>query len=245
MSPLKFSQLGETMMPEERKMRGHYELHTHSFFSDGELLPSELIRRASVRGCIAIAITDHADASNLERIVSELVRLARDQSDSLPIPLIPGVEITHVPPSAIPRLARRAKELGAGIVVVHGETLLEPVPPGTNRAAVECPDVDILAHPGFITVEEAALAARNGVFLEISARKGHCLTNGHVVKVARLAGAKLVVNSDAHSSGDLLDPELARKVAMGAGLEGEELELALIHNPASLVEKALQALKIQ
>ncbi len=225
-------------------MRGHYELHTHSFFSDGELLPSELIRRAYVKGCVAIAITDHADASNLERIVKELVRLVREQSDKLPIPVIPGVEITHVPPAAIPGLARKAKKLGAGIVVVHGETILEPVHPGTNRAAVECPDVDILAHPGFITVEEAAIAAGNGVFLEISARKWHCLTNGHVVKVARLAGARLVVNSDAHSSGDLMDPDLARKVAMGAGLEGEELEQALVHNPASLVEKALQTLKI-
>ncbi len=225
-------------------MRGHYELHTHSFLSDGELLPSELIRRAYVKGCIAIAITDHADASNLERVVRELVRLAMEQNDNLPITFIPGVEITHVPPSAIPRLARRAKELGAGIVIVHGETLMEPVRPGTNRAAVECPDVDILAHPGFITVEEAAIAAENGVYLEISARKGHCLTNGHVVKVANIAGAKLIVSSDAHSPGDLMDPELARKVAMGAGLEGEELELTLFHNPANLVEKALQASRI-
>ncbi|MCS7286610.1 MAG: histidinol phosphate phosphatase domain-containing protein [Anaerolineae bacterium] len=222
----------------------HYELHTHSFFSDGELLPSELIRRAYSKGCAAIAITDHADVSNLERLVRELVRLAREQSDSLPIPFIPGIEITHVPPSAIPHLALKAKELGAGIVVVHGETIMEPVYPGTNRAAVECPYVDILAHPGFITVEEAAAAAENGVYLEISARKWHCLTNGHVVKVARLTGAKLLVNSDAHSSNDLMDPELARKVAMGAGLEGEELELVLVHNPVSLIEKALQALKL-
>lgn len=225
-------------------MRGHYELHTHSFLSDGELLPSELIRRACSRGCIAIAITDHADASNLDRVVKELVKLAREQSDNLPIPFIPGIEITHVPPSLIPRLARRAKELGAGIVVVHGETMMEPVWPGTNKAAVECPDVDILAHPGFITAEEAAIAAENGIYLEISARKWHCLTNGHVVKIARLTGAKLLVNSDAHSPSDLMDPELARKVAMGAGLEGEELELALVHNPLSLVEKALQALKL-
>lgn len=225
-------------------MRGHYELHTHSFLSDGELLPSELIRRAYTRGCIAIAITDHADASNLERVVKELVKLAREQSDNLPITFIPGVEITHVSPPLIPRLARKAKELGAGIVVVHGETIMEPVCPGTNRAAVECPDVDILAHPGFITVEEGALAAENGIYLEISARKWHCLTNGHVVKIARLTGAKLLVNSDAHSPGDLMDPELAKKVAMGAGLEGEELEFTLISNPANLVEKALQVSKL-
>ena len=220
-------------------MHGYYELHTHSFFSDGELLPSELVRRAYIKGCIGIAITDHADASNLERVVKELVKLAKEQANSFPIPVIPGVEITHVPPSLISTLAQKAKELGAGIVVVHGETIMEPVQPGTNRAAVECPYVDILAHPGFITLEEAQIAAQNGVYLEISSRKWHCLTNGYVVKIAKLAGAKLLVNSDAHSPSDLMNPELAMKVALGAGLEREELELTLHHNPKTLVEKAL------
>ncbi len=40
------------------------DLHTHSFFSDGELIPSELIRRAEAIGYKAIAITDHVDSSN-------------------------------------------------------------------------------------------------------------------------------------------------------------------------------------
>ena len=42
------------------------DLHTHSIFSDGELLPSELARRADVLGHKALAITDHVDASNIE-----------------------------------------------------------------------------------------------------------------------------------------------------------------------------------
>ncbi|NIV31534.1 MAG: PHP domain-containing protein, partial [Anaerolineae bacterium] len=65
-------------------------------------------------------------------------------------------------------------------------------------AAVGCGDVDILAHPGLITLEETELAARNGVFLELSARPAHAPANGHVAKMARLAGAKLIVNSDNH-----------------------------------------------
>lgn len=221
-------------------MQGHFELHTHSFLSDGTLLPSELIRQAMVRGCLAIAITDHADASNLDEVVNALAKLAQGQAQTLRTNFIPAVELTYVPPELIPRLARRAKELGAKLVVVHGETIVEPVPPGTNRAAVECPDVDILAHPGLITLEEARIAARNGVYLEVTSRKGHCLANGHVVKMAKLAGAKLVVNSDAHETKNLLTTEMAHKVARGAGLEGDEILKAVYENPAELVEKALQ-----
>jgi hypothetical protein len=90
-----------------------------------------------------------------------------------------GVELTHVPPELINDLTLQARDLGADIVVVHGETIVEPVPPGTNRAAIEA-GVDLLAHPGLITAGEVALAAENGVHLEISARKGHSLGNGRM-----------------------------------------------------------------
>jgi Histidinol phosphatase and related hydrolases of the PHP family len=39
------------------------DLHTHSIFSDGELIPAELTRRAAVAGYRAMAITDHGDFS--------------------------------------------------------------------------------------------------------------------------------------------------------------------------------------
>jgi len=67
---------------------------------------------------------------------------------------------------------------------------------------VQSPHVDILAHPGFITLEEAKLASANDVYLEITARKQHASTNKHVAQVARQAGARLLVNSDAHNELD-------------------------------------------
>jgi histidinol phosphatase-like PHP family hydrolase len=215
------------------------DLHTHSFFSDGALLPSEMLRRVQVLGYAALAITDHADASNLETLLAQLTRLAHRDAHGFDVTLLPGVELTHVPPSHIRGLAKRARRLGARLVVVHGESPVEPVAPGTNRAALECPDVDILAHPGFITEEEAALAASNGIMLEVTARGGHNITNGHIVRIARLAGAKLVVNTDAHVPSDFMDQARARLVALGAGLTPEEAETALVTNPWSLVYSAI------
>jgi histidinol phosphatase-like PHP family hydrolase len=219
------------------------DLHTHSIFGGGVLLPSEQLRRAVVKGHAALAITDHADASNLEELLTGLLRFARQQRDDFPLIFLPGVELTHVAPRSIAPLARRAKELGAALVVVHGETILEPVAPGTNAAAVACRDVDILGHPGLITVEEARQAAANGVTLEISSRGGHGLANGHVARVAREVGARLVVNTDAHDLGDMIDQETARRVAAAAGLDADEVHAATVVNPQVLVRRAVARLE--
>lgn len=220
------------------------DLHTHSFFSDGALLPSEQLRRAVVKGYWAIAITDHADSSNLEELLARLLRFARQQRDDFGLCFIPGVELTHVAPRSIAPLARLAQELGAGVVVVHGETIVEPVAPGTNAAAAACPDVDILAHPGMISLEEAQRAAGNGVHLELTSRGGHSLANGHVAQMAKRAGAELVLNTDTHAPGDMIDQAMARQVAAAAGLSAEQVEAATVTQPRVLVERARQRLAV-
>lgn len=197
------------------------DLHTHTVFSDGALIPAELARRAKVAGYEALAMTDHTDHSNLASVVAQTLEVTGRYSPYAGIDLYCGVELTHVPPGLIGELAARARELGAQIVVVHGETPVEPVEPGTNLAAIEA-GVDVLAHPGLITEEEALLAAQRGVALEISTRKGHSLANGHVAAMARRCGAKLVINNDAHEPGDLVSRDLRRVVALGAGLSQEE-----------------------
>ncbi len=211
------------------------DLHTHSLFSDGELLVSELVRRAEDMGYRYIGITDHADRSNLDLIIPRVVRAAAEINRHNQIQAVPGIELTHVPPATIGALAEEARELGARLVVVHGETIVEPVLPGTNRAGLEA-DIDILAHPGLLTPEEAALAAGRGILLEISGRKGHSFTNGHVVRVAQAAGAGLILNSDAHAPGDLLSKEMIEKIALGAGLEQRDFQ-QMLKNAENLVRR--------
>jgi histidinol phosphatase-like PHP family hydrolase len=199
------------------------DFHMHSFLSDGIMLPVELIRFAVASGRQVVAVTDHVSASTLERVIREVKADTVLAEKYWGVTAIAGVELTNVPAGAVAPLAAKARELGAELVVVHGETLVEPVEPGTNLAAVSCPDVDLLAHPGLITLEEARLAKENGVCLEISLRRGHAFTNGHVASMARKAGAKILLNSDAHDPDDLFRQELAMKVGRGAGLTTEEI----------------------
>jgi putative hydrolase len=199
------------------------DLHTHSLFSDGALIPSELVRRVEAMGYLAVAITDHVDSSNLDHVVPRIVRVAEELNHAQSVKVIPGIELTHVPPVVIPSLVRRAREMGARLVVIHGETIVEPVAPGTNRAGIEA-GADVIAHPGLIRPEEVKLAVSKGVFLEITARKGHSLTNGHVAKLATEAGARLILNSDSHAPGDFMTEVFARKVVQGAGLPSESLQ---------------------
>jgi len=211
------------------------DLHTHTFLSDGVLIPSELVRRARVKGYRAIAITDHVDASNVETLVPQLVQVCQRLNEHQKVVVVPGVEITHVPPSDLAAVVASARAAGAQMVVVHGETTVEPVAPGTNRAALQL-EIDVLAHPGLITREEAALAAKRGICLELSARRGHSLSNGHVVRMAQETGAQLVLNTDAHSPEDLLTSAEARKVALGAGLKAREIGRIYL-NARRLVER--------
>lgn len=213
-----------------------YDFHTHTSLSDGELSPIELIRYALVNNYRAIALTDHAATGELNRIIQEIVKVCALARSYWNILAIPGIELTHVPARAIADTAKQAKELGAWVVVVHGETILEPVEQGTNLAALRSPHVDILAHPGLLSREEAQLAAANGIFLEISARKGHCLTNGHTASLAQQVGAKLLLNSDAHNEQDLLTTSLANAVTHGAGLNDTACHQILATNPRALIK---------
>lgn len=214
-----------------------YDFHTHTFLSDGVLSPMELIRRALVRGYHAIAITDHVGFGNQEQVLSILVEDCLRASRQWNITAIPGVELTHIPPQLIDEAANQARQLGAQIVALHGETIVEPVEPGTNMAGVKSANVDILAHPGLLSLEEGKLAKQNNVFLELSARKGHSLSNGHVVNIARQTGARLVLNSDTHHPSDLLNIESATQIAAGAGLDTKEITQILHKNPVQLLQK--------
>lgn len=219
---------------------GVYDFHTHTFFSDGALSPMEQARRAAVNGYAVLGLTDHVGVGGVAQLLDALRRDRVLIERHWPLRVVVGVELTHVPAESIGEAAAHARAEGAEIVVVHGETPVEPVPEGTNRASILSGLVDVLAHPGMLTEEEALLAAKHEVFLEITSRRGHSLTNGHVMRVGESANAKLIVNSDSHEPSDLLTPHFQERVARGAGAPGQLLNSILHDWPHELWDRVGQ-----
>jgi len=215
------------------------DFHIHSIFSDGSLLPAAIATEAAVKGHEAIAISDHVDASNLEEVIAALTKFVKKQGNTLPVKVFPGVELSYLRPDIIKDYAKQARRLGAKIVIVHGQSPVEPVIPGTNIEALKLKGlVDILAHPGnTLTEEEARLAKESGIFLELSTRKGHRDGNRHVADIAKRTGAKMLVDTDSHSEADLITQEQALMVAMDAGLNEEEAIKVIKDNPRELLAR--------
>ena len=53
------------------------DLHTHTLFSDGVLLPSELVYRAKFKGYKAIALTDHVDYSTYDYVIPRIIKVSK------------------------------------------------------------------------------------------------------------------------------------------------------------------------
>jgi histidinol phosphatase-like PHP family hydrolase len=220
--------------PKPRSPR--YDFHAHTYLTDGQTSATDMWVAGERLGHTVMAITDHIAMEDPEPLLKHLHQEARAWEGE-PMRTLVGVEITKAPPRKLGELARAARNAGAEIVIVHGESIVEEVPEGTNHAALECGEVDILAHPGLLTLKDAELAKANGTILEVSGRRGHCLTNGHVVRMAISVGAELVVDSDAHSPEQLLSREKAERIAAGAGLEPARVLAALEDAPQRLLSR--------
>ena len=200
-----------------------YNLHAHTLLSDGQLLPSEVAVRYMAAGYKVLALTDHADYSNIKTMLKATVEFCRKWPKGSDIQILPGVELTHLPPEQFKPLASFARKQGAKIIIAHGETTVEPVVKETNKLALLA-DIDILAHPGLISDDDTKLAATRGIFLEITSRRGHSDTNKHVIKQARAFGAKLILNNDSHNPEDIIPAGELFNVGIKTGLTEIEIE---------------------
>ncbi|HUY97679.1 MAG TPA: histidinol phosphate phosphatase domain-containing protein [Verrucomicrobiae bacterium] len=200
-----------------------FDFHTHTTISDGAADPLTMARRCVANGYDAYVCSDHVDETSVAQRVPQIVAACAEVARALELPAIPAVEITRVAPERVAWVAAQARRLGARLVVVHGETLGDHPQPGLNLAAVRCPDVDILGHPGLITEAAAAAARATGVHLEVTAAPIHAMTNGHVVRIALAEGAPLLLDSDAHRPDGLLTPARAEQLLLGSGLRPDQV----------------------
>ena len=133
---------------------------------EGEILGENTAAAAADPSFGVVNLGVHKYSSKTVAVPSELL-----QDSNADIEAFAGVELVHVPPALLPDAVEQARAQGAALVLAHGESiprqLVDVVETGTNLAAIRA-GVDILAHPGLITPEDAGLATEKGVLLELN-----------------------------------------------------------------------------
>ncbi len=204
--------------------KGIIDLHTHSTLSDGTLSLIGLTKLAIRNGYSVLGITDHVFHYNYKSIAPKIIEFVENnQHRYKDILLVPGVEITFASRKQMEAITKYVRSIGTKLVVVHGEGSLDGTGHDTNNSAIDnC--VDILAHPGTITDNQAQKAANNNVAFELSARDCYRYSNKDIAEKAFRHGANLVINSDGHYESAMLTEEKILGVAKNANLTKEQLQ---------------------
>jgi ribonuclease P/MRP protein subunit RPP1 len=211
-------------------MPSFYDLIVHAY-PETEPSAAELLDVAKRYGYAGIAITNH-DA-------------IRAEQPGLP-ELFTGVEIQA---DSVTTLKRKVKHHWGKVdlIVVHGGT--EKI----NRAAVEHPLVDILAHPcgekgeGGLNHVLVRFAAANGVAIDFNldalihtrrADRARVLSKmREILRLVRKYHAPMILTSHARSVYDLRAPREMIALAALLGMTAEEAKAALSDTPAGILAK--------
>lgn len=213
-------------------------LDVHVHVGEGGLLPAEAMRMGRLHGYRAMVLLCRVDTSNLSLLLPWLLQMCQHYTLYAGVEAFAGVEIVQVPPPLIFEVVAEARAMGAGFVGVHGETPADSVELGTNLAAIQS-GADVLLHPGIITLEDAQLAAENGVALEITSAPGHCLANAHVAAMAEMGGGALLFGGNVKKSSDFVSQQLYDATLSGA-LLSSSMRNNLMATSNGLLQRLMQ-----
>ena len=172
------------------------------------------LRYAALAGLRFINLVLPGDGCHLSQVAG-MAEQVRRYSLYADVEACLGIELRHVPPALIPAAVRDAREAGAELVLVYGETLCDQVAEGTNFAAVEA-GADIITHPGLIDAETAAFAAEKGVALEFTSCPRHALCNAHTAAMALRFSCPLVRGSAASCAAEITGRSSWPRIIRGA-----------------------------
>ena len=204
---------------EERDIKG--DLHAHTNWSDGRNTIEEMGRAAQRLGYKYIVISDHTralkvigglDAERLEKQIAEVRAVGRKLKG---IKLLTGTEVDIRADGTLDMPDKVLAKLDFVMASVHSgfkqdrETITRRI-----VRAIENPNVDAIGHltgrllgrrEAYDVDVEAVLkaAARTGTALELNANPLRLDITDQVCRRAKEVGAKVVINTDAHSIEDL------------------------------------------
>ena len=190
------------------------DLHTHTTWSDGAASIEEMVAAADAFGHEYLAITDHATGPGMvggvgldDGELREQLPAVRAVDDEADIDVLAGVEANIDTEGTVSVGDDLLAELD--IVVASPHAGLDG--DGTDRlvTAARHPEVDIVGHPTgrqlnkrsgmTVDVERlATVAAEHDTALEVNANPRRLDLRGSAVQTAIDAGARIVVDTDAH-----------------------------------------------
>jgi DNA polymerase (family 10) len=191
------------------------DLHTHTTWSDGAASIEEMVAAAESFGHEYLAVTDHATGPGMvggvgldDEQLREQLPSIREASEGADIEVLAGVEANIDADGGV----SVGEDLLAALDIVVASPHAGLDGDGTERlvTAAKHPEVDVLGHPTgrrlnrrsgmTVDVERlAAVAAEHDTALEVNASPGRLDLRGSAVQTALEAGARIVVDTDAHS----------------------------------------------
>jgi len=198
------------------------DLHSHSNYSDGKNSIEEMAEAMIAKGYEYFAMTDHSSVvgvtggmgkKDIRRQWKEIDKLNKKYGRKIRI--LKGSEVDILKDGRLDFDDEILKELDVVIIAVHMYQRLN-ADAQTKRliAAIENPYSDILGHPSGrllnkrppmeYDVEKVIDAcSANGVALEINSNPLRLDLIDKYVRIAKDKGAKIVINTDAHSPSQL------------------------------------------
>jgi DNA polymerase (family 10) len=205
-------------MIELKDIRGDLQMHTK--YSDGKNTVEEMVRACRERGYQYMAITDHSPAlrmagvkpAELRRQFREIDRLQKRYDD---IRILKSAEVDILEDGSLDLSDDILSEMDIVVISVHSKFNMSRAEM-TKRItrAMRHPRVHILAHPTGrlinrrepypVDVEKLVeVAGDYGVMLELNAQPDRLDLRDFHLQMAREAGVKIVISTDAHGTAEL------------------------------------------
>ncbi len=192
------------------------DLHIHTNYTDGRNTIQEYAQSAILKGYEYICITDHSkrlrmvnglDEKAIRRQIEEIESINQDIQG---IEILKGIEVDILEDGSLDLPNSILKDLDIVIASVHSKFQL-PKRSQTKRIirAMKNPYVNIIGHPTgrligrrepyAIDMDEVInCALETGCILELNSQPDRLDLNDYYLKLAKDAGVKICINSDAH-----------------------------------------------
>ncbi|MGM0665163.1 MAG: DNA polymerase/3'-5' exonuclease PolX [Thermodesulfobacteriota bacterium] len=217
------------------------DLHVHTKETDGHNTLVEMAEAAGKKGYEYLAVTEHSKRVTMARgfdarKLEEQIKVIEEMNEKLEgVTLLKGIEVDILKDGSLDLPDGILRELDVVVCAVHYDRKLSKEEmTGRIMKAMDNPNFNILAHPTGRLINERApyevdlkkvveKAKETGCFLEINAHPDRLDLCDRHCRMAKEAGVKLVISTDAHSTSDLAFMRFGVDQARRGWLEAEDV----------------------